>query len=84
MKYKTFSIKVYKYKSKWRAKITRANGRVLKPMKNLDQSSAVEAMTKAMEMIDVVPISPNIERSPEKHWRCLRKADGDLALIRDL
>jgi hypothetical protein len=38
------------------------------------QSSAVEAMTKAREMVDAVSFS-RAQRITEKHWRCLRKAD---------
>jgi hypothetical protein len=37
---------------------------------SVDRLSAVEAMTKSKE------IGRNIERSTEKHWRCLSKADG--------
>ena len=82
MKYKTFRINVFEQQpGKWRARITRVR-RPLKSTKTLgqfatsvDHSSAVEAMTKAMEMVDVVSFSPNIERTTEKHWRCLSKAD---------
>jgi hypothetical protein len=83
MKYKKFSINVFERKpEKWRAQITRMNGRRLKSTKELgqlatsvDHSSAVEAMTKAMEIIDAVSFSRNIEHTTERHWRCLSKAD---------
>jgi hypothetical protein len=80
MKYKSFTINTFERRpGKWRTQITRVNGRRLKLTKNLDHSSAVEAMTEAMEMVDVVSISPNIERTTERHWRCLSKADRDQA-----
>jgi len=89
MKYKTFRINVFEQEpGKWRARITRAHRRPLKPTKNLgefttsvDHSSAVEAMTKAMEMVDAVSFSRNIERTTEKHWRCLSKADRKLGTV---
>jgi hypothetical protein len=84
MKYKTFSIKVVEREpGKWHAMITRAlNGRS-KPTKirrftSSGHSSAVEAMTKAMEMIDVVALTSSVERGTEKYWRCLSKADRRL------
>jgi hypothetical protein len=82
MKYKSFTINAFERKpGKWRAQITRVNGRRLKPTRNLDHSSAVEAMTEAMETVDVVSISPDIERRTERHWRCLSKADRKLRAV---
>jgi hypothetical protein len=89
MKYKTFRINVFEQEpGKWRARIIRGHRRTLKPTKNLgqfatsvDHSSAVEAMTEAMEMIDVVSFGRNIERTTEKHWRCLSKADRKLGAV---
>ena len=89
MKYKTFRINVFEQEpGKWRARITRGHRRPLKPTRklgqfatNVDHSSAVEAMTKAMEMINVVSFGRNIERTTEKHWRCLSKADRKLGAV---
>jgi hypothetical protein len=50
------------------------NGRRLKPENIVDHSSAVEAMTKAMEMVDAASSSRNIVGAAERHWRCLDKA----------
>jgi hypothetical protein len=78
MKYKSFRISAFEHKpGKWRAQITRVNGRRLKPTENLDHSSAVEATIKAMQMVDAVSLSHNIERTTERHWRCLSKAGRD-------
>ena len=85
MKYKTFRINVFEQASgKWRARITRADRRPLQLSQfatSVDHASAVEAMTKAMEMIDVLSVPSNIERTPEKHWRCLSKADRKLGAV---
>jgi hypothetical protein len=86
MKYKTFRINVFEQQpGKWRARITRANRRPLKPTTKLGESaasvdhpSAVVAMTKAMEMVDAISSSRDIERTTERHWRCLSKADRKL------
>jgi hypothetical protein len=81
MKYKRSSIKVVEREpGKWHALITRALSSRSKPTKidrfaTSEHSSAVEAMTKAMEMIDVVSLTSNVERTTEKYWRCLSKAD---------
>jgi hypothetical protein len=89
MKYKTFRINIFEQEpGKWRARITRAHRRPLKATKelgqfaaNVDHSSAVEAMTRAMEMVDAASFSRCIERTTEKRWRCLRKADRKLGAV---
>ena len=83
MKYKAYRINVFEPEpGKWRTQITRVYRRRLKATKELGQSansmghsSAVEAMSKAMEMVDAASSSRKIERAAEKHWRCLSKAD---------
>ena len=81
MKYKKFSISVFEREpGKWRARIAPALRRRLGPALQLanangvDHSSAVEALTKAMEMIDAVSLSRNLHTT-ERHWRCLSKPD---------
>jgi len=89
MKYKMYRINVFEQEpGKWRARITSAHRRRLNATKELGQfansvhhSSAIEAMTKAMETVDAAPSSRNIERGAEKHWRCLSKADRKLGAV---
>jgi hypothetical protein len=86
MNYKRFSINVVEHEpGKWRAQITpAARRRRVGPRTQLansvDHSSAVEAMTKAMEMIDALSLSRNI-RGTERHWRCLSKPDRKLGVV---
>jgi hypothetical protein len=82
MEYKRFSIKVFEREpGKWRARITpalkRHFGPVIQLASSVDHSSAVEAMIKAVEMIDALSLSRNI-RGTERHWRCLSKPDRKL------
>jgi hypothetical protein len=85
MKYKGFSISVFEHEpGKWRARITptvprpirisaRASRKSMIQFANsIDHSSAVEAMTKAMELIDALPLFRNT-RVIERHWRCQSK-----------
>jgi hypothetical protein len=76
MKYKRFSINVCEREpGKWRARITptlRSRlGATIQLANSVDYSSAVEAMTKATEMIDALSLSRNAPT--ERHWRCLSK-----------
>jgi hypothetical protein len=85
MIYKRFSINVVEHEpGKWRAQIAPARRRRVGPrtqlVNSVDQSSAVEAMTKAMEMIDALSLSRNI-RGTERHWRCLSKPDRKLGAV---
>jgi hypothetical protein len=89
MKYKAFLIDVFEQEpGKWRARITRAHGRPLNPtsrkrefVTNADHASAAEALMKAMEVIDAGFFSHNTERSTEKYWRRLSKADPKLGVV---
>jgi hypothetical protein len=83
MKYKGFSISVFEREpGKWRARITPPlRGRLgptIQFANSVDHSSALEAMTRAMELIDGLPLCRNT-RIIEKHWRCLSKPDRLLA-----
>jgi hypothetical protein len=90
MQYKTFLIKAFQPEDgKWRARITRAHGRPLTSadpkrrelITSVDCSSAVEALTMAMETIDAPSFSGCTEPSTEKYWRLLTKADRKLAAV---
>jgi hypothetical protein len=84
MQYKTFLIEAFQPEDgKWRARIIRAHRRPLKSadpkrrefITSVDCSSAVEALTMAMETVDAGCFSGNAEPSTEKYWRLLSKAD---------
>jgi hypothetical protein len=89
MKYKTFRINVFEQEpGKWRARMIADPATLFAVNNELGQfassvahSSAVEAMTNAMEMVDAVSFSRSIERTIEKRWRCLRKADRKLGAV---
>jgi hypothetical protein len=81
MRYKKFSISVFEREpGKWRARIAPALRRrlglafQLANANGVEHSSAAEALTKAMEMIDAVSLSRNLHTT-ERHWRCLSKPD---------
>jgi len=86
MKYKSFLIEAFEPEpGKWRARITRAHDRPLKPtsrkrefVTSAEHSSAAGALMKAMEVIDGGFFSHNTERNTEKYWRRLSKPDRKL------
>jgi len=89
MKYKTFLIEAFEREpGKWLARITREHGRPLKPtsrkrefVTSAEHSSAAEALMRAMEVIDAGFFSHDTERSTEKYWRRLSKADRKLGAV---
>jgi len=86
MKYRSFLINAFEHEpGKWRARITRAHDRPLKPtgrkrefVTSAEHLSAAEALMKAMEVIDAGFFSHNTERSTEKYWRRQSKPDRKL------
>lgn len=92
MKYKSFLIEVFEPEpGKWRARITRAHGIPLRStgrrrefVTRAEHSSAAEAMMLAMEAIDAGFFSRNTERSTEKYWRRLSKADRKLGVVKKI
>jgi hypothetical protein len=89
MKYKSFLVEAFEHeRGKWCAQITRAHGTPLKPtnrkrefVTSAEHSSAAEALMKAMEVIDAGFFSHDTERSAEKYWRRLSKADRRLRVV---
>jgi nitroreductase len=85
MIYKGFFIDAFEQEpGKWRARVTRANGRPSRKSRrrrrrefvtSVDQSSAVEAMKMAMEAVDAGSFFRNVERRAEKFWRLSTSSD---------
>jgi hypothetical protein len=83
MQYKGFEITAFEQRpGKWRAMIVRANGRRLKTKEqqllesvtSAKLSSAVDALTLAMEAIDVAGLFfDNTYPKPERYWRVRRR-----------
>jgi hypothetical protein len=89
MKYRTFIIDVLEQEpGKWRARVTREHGRPLKStsrkrrefVSSVNHSSAAEAVAFAMEMVDAGTFTRGTERSTERYWRRLSKADRRLGI----
>jgi hypothetical protein len=84
MNYRGFLIDAFEHElGKWRARITRANGRPLRSrsrrprefVTSVDESSAVEALKLAMEAVDAGSFFRNVMRRGEKFWRLSRSSD---------
>ena len=88
MQYKGFEITAFELRpGKWRARIVRANGRrletneqqLLKSVTSAKLSSALDALTLAMEVIDAAGLFfANTYPKPERYWRVLRRASWNV------
>jgi hypothetical protein len=83
MQYKGLEITAFEQgPGSWRARIVRANGRplktndrqLLKSVTSANLSSAVEALTLAMEAVDAAGLFCNTNRKSERFWRVLLRA----------
>jgi len=87
MQYKGLEITAFEQEpGKWRASIVGANGQPLKgddrqlleTLTSANLSSAVDALTLAMEAVDAAGLSfRNTNRKTERLWRVLRRTTGD-------
>ncbi len=85
MQYKGLDITAFEREpGKWRARIVRANGRPLKAndrqllesVTSANLSSPVDALTLAMEAVDVAGLFfRNTNRKTERFWRLLRASE---------
>jgi hypothetical protein len=85
MRYKGFLIVAFEQEpGKWRAQIGRAHGRPLKSTDDrrlqefatsIEHSSAVEALTMAMEAVDAEFFSRNAKQRIDKYWRLSASSD---------